>query len=155
MMSPSGGLIHDRRQKRQLRAGLAILALVALVAGVWGLFGPRSFARSFPGFGRAWPGLMLPYNEHLVRDSATFYLGFAVLLAWTAIALRRDLVHISLGAWLVTVVAHLAAHLDDLDELFTFDELDQLVGLVLTIALPVGLLVLAARMHWRSWRSSS
>ena len=69
---------------RLLRVTLVCLALSAAVIAVQGTLAPRSFYDGFP-FGRGWVESLPPYNEHLVRDVAGFYLAFTILFAWAAV----------------------------------------------------------------------
>ncbi|MDQ3916044.1 MAG: hypothetical protein M3323_12090 [Actinomycetota bacterium] len=151
VISSSGGLGRDRRHMRQLRAGLLVLAASALLPGLWGTVWPRSFFDDFPGAGSAWVAAFPPYNEHLVRDVASFYLGYGVLLLGAAVVTRRRLVQVALIAWFVSSAPHSVFHLRHLDELPGAHALAQSVLLGLMTLLPLVLLVLSARMPWRTW----
>lgn len=151
MISSSGGLSRDRRHMRQLRAGLLLLAALALVPGLWGTLGPRSFFDDFPGAGSAWVAALPPYNEHLVRDVGSFYLGFGVLLLGAAAVTRRRLVQVALIAWFVATVPHGIFHLRHLDVLDGPQAIAQSVAFGIMALLPLWLLLLTTRMPWRTW----
>lgn len=151
MISSSGGLTRDRRHMRRLRGGLLLLAAMALLPGVWGTLWPRSFFDDFPGAGNAWAAAFPPYNEHLVRDVGAFYLGYGVLLLGAAVVTRRRLVQVALVAWVAATVPHGVFHLRHLGELDTAQAVLKAVVLAVMTVLPLGLLVLSARMPWRTW----
>jgi hypothetical protein len=136
---------------RQLRAGLLFLAAFALLPGVWGTIWPRSFFDDFPGAGNAWVAAFPPYNEHLVRDVGSFYLGYGALLLGAALVTRRRLVQVSLIAWLIATIPHGIFHFRHLDALDTTQAVLQAVVLGIAILLPLWLLWLSARMPWRTW----
>jgi hypothetical protein len=73
-MSTTGQPLHVRA----VPAGVAALAVTNLVLGLWMAFSPRSFYDAIGPFG--------PYNDHYVRDVATWYLAFGGALA---VAVRR------------------------------------------------------------------
>ncbi|MFN2586849.1 MAG: hypothetical protein ABR613_01850 [Actinomycetota bacterium] len=151
MISSSGGLVRDRRHMRQLRGGLLVLAATALLPGVWGTFWPRSFFDDFPGTGAAWVAALPPYNEHLVRDVGSFYLGYGVLLLGAALVARRRVVQVALIAWFVATVPHAVFHLRHLEELPGSQALLQSGVFAVMTLLPLWLLVQTARMPWRTW----
>lgn len=92
--------------ERAQRALFASLAVIHLGLGAWMVLAPRSFFDSIGAFGE--------YNPHYLRDTATFYLAFAL---GAAIAFTRP-------AWRVPVLAitalqyviHTANHVVDVDE---------------------------------------
>ena len=63
---------------RALPAGVAALAATQLALGLWMAVSPRSFFDAIGPFGG--------YNDHYVRDVATWYLAFGAALA---VAVRR------------------------------------------------------------------
>ena len=63
---------------RALPAGVAALAATQLAIGLWMAVSPRSFFDAIGPFGA--------YNDHYVRDVATWYLAFGAALA---VAVRR------------------------------------------------------------------
>jgi hypothetical protein len=73
------------RSPQSARAALAVLLLAALTIGLTATIIPRTFYDYFP-FVAQWVELLPPFNEHLVTDVGSLYLGFAVLFAcpaWT------------------------------------------------------------------------
>src|SRR5207244_8509710 len=105
---------------RAQRVILQVLALSGLYIGAWGLANPRSFFRSFPGFGRHWTAVDGPYNQHLVRDVAAFYAALAVLAIVAAVTAEPRLIWITGCVWVVFRVPHLAYHASHLDKYGTF-----------------------------------
>ncbi|WP_431280253.1 hypothetical protein [Leifsonia poae] len=59
------------------RVLLAITIALGIYVGVWAQFFPEQFYRSFPGFGLHWIDLDGPFNEHLIRDVGSAYLGLS------------------------------------------------------------------------------
>ncbi len=96
-----------------MRLGTALLGVTAAVPGVWALAVPRNFFRDFPGLGQAWVAEFPPFNEHLVRDVGSFYLGFAVLLLLAALSADRIALRVSLTGFLVFTIPHLVFHLQN------------------------------------------
>lgn len=119
-----------------LRATMLFLAAQAAVIGIQGTLAPRSFYDGFP-FGRGWVELLPPYNEHLVRDVAGFYLAFTILFAWAAVTLARALVVPLCVAWAVFSLAHGVFHALHLEGFSTGDAIAEIGGLAAVLALPL------------------
>lgn len=136
--------VSDERDTAGLmRVGLGILSLSALAVGFWALFLPRSFYEDFPSPGRAWVSTLGPYNAHLVIDVGAMYLALGVLLAAAALSLGRELVRVSLVAWLVFAVPHFVYHAGTLHHYpLMVDKVGNVVSLGFVVLLPVVLLAL-------------
>lgn len=120
-------------------------ALIGAYVGGWAALDPRSFYDSFPGLGLIWISIDGPWNEHLVRDVGTLYLGLAAATALAA-AQRTEASAVVASrviglAWLVFSVPHLTYHALHLDGLGALDVVAQMVSLSSTIVLG-GLLML-------------
>jgi hypothetical protein len=127
------------------RAALWITAASAAGVGVVAAFAPRTFYDDFPYTGH-WVDRLPPYNEHLVTDVGGLYLGFALVLAWAALTLERQLVQAACTGWILFSVVHLVFHARHLDGFGTSDAVPELVSLAVVIALPlVALLAVRAR----------
>jgi hypothetical protein len=118
------------------RAALWLTAVSAAGAGVVAAFAPRTFYDDFP-FAGHWVDRLPPYNEHLVTDVGAFYLGFALVLAWAAATLQRQLVLAACWGWILFSVLHLVFHARHLERFGTGDAVQQLVSLGVVIALPL------------------
>lgn len=118
------------------RAALAITALSAAGVGFVAAFAPRTFYDDFPYVGH-WVDRLPPYNEHLVTDVGALYLGFALLLAWAAATLQRQLVQAACATWILFSVLHLVFHARRLDGFGTGDAIAELVSLAIVVALPL------------------
>ncbi|HEX7059333.1 MAG TPA: hypothetical protein VF176_05720 [Solirubrobacterales bacterium] len=118
------------------RWALALLALSAASIGLVAAFAPRFFYDDFP-FLTHWVDLLPPYNEHLVTDVGGLYLGFAILFAWAAWTLGRQLVRAACVAWLAVAVLHLTFHATHLDNFGTADAIAELTSLAFLLAPPV------------------
>ncbi len=130
---------------RWLRIGLGYLALLWAEVGAWALFAPRSFYDGFPGFGRTWVAVDGPYNEHLVRDVGALNLALVVVLVAAAITLSRPLVVSAALAALVWGVPHTLYHLFNRGPLSAADYAVSVGGLAFASALPLVILLTAAR----------
>lgn len=117
------------------RAALAFLALTAASIGLPATLAPRGFYDDYPFFA-SWVDLLPPYNHHLVTDVGGLYLGFAVVLAWAAWTLQRDLVNAVCAGWALMSLLHFAFHATHLDGFSTADAVAELVGLGAVLALP-------------------
>ena len=113
------------------------------MAGVWALLAPQSYYDDFPGGGRSWVLAFPPYNEHLVRDVGGLTHSLAVLLVFAAIILERRLIQAVSVAAMVYAVPHFAFHVAHLEEWSTGDQVAGTVALVLFMAIPLVLLLLA------------
>lgn len=138
-----------------MRAGLALLCVASAWTGAWAFFAPRSFYDDFPGAGRSWVSLLPPYNEHLTTDVGGFYLAFALLLAWAAVTLSRQLVGAVLTAYLLSSGLHLGYHVTHLEGYSTADKVGQTLGFVVLIVVALLVLVASARRPTSRRRSGA
>lgn len=128
------------------RIALWLTAAGAAGIGVVAAFAPRTFYRDFPYVGH-WVDRLPPYNEHLVTDVGALYLGFALVLAWAAVTLRRELVQAACWGWILFSVLHLVFHARHLDGFGGGDAAQELVSLAVVVALPLLALWAARRAH--------
>lgn len=124
------------KSSRAARAALVVLAAAAASIGFTATIAPRTFYDDFPFFDH-WVDLLPPYNEHLVTDVGGLYLGFAILFAWSAWKLQRDLVRAACAAWLAVAALHLLFHATHLHGFTTADAIGELTSLALLLAPPV------------------
>lgn len=117
------------------RIALWCLAVSAAAVGLPATIAPRSFYDGWP-FGRGWVELLPPYNQHLIGDVGGFYLAFALLFAWAAVTLRRELVVPLCVAWSLAALLHFIFHVTHLDGFTTGDAVAQTGGLALVLILP-------------------
>jgi hypothetical protein len=118
------------------RAALWLTAASAAGVGLMATFAPRTFYDDFPYVGH-WVDRLPPYNEHLVTDVGALYLGFALVLAWAAVTLARQLVQAACAGWILFSVLHLVFHARHLDGFGASDAVAELVSLAAVIALPL------------------
>jgi hypothetical protein len=118
------------------RAALWIAAASAAGVGVVAAFAPRTFYDDFPYVGH-WVDRLPPYNEHLVTDVGALYLGFALVLAWAAATLQRQLVLAACWGWILFSVLHVVFHARHLDAFGTSDAVAELTSLAAVTALPL------------------
>ncbi len=136
---------------RTRRLGLLVLAADV---GIWAELDPRSWCRSFPGFGLHWFPMLGPYNEHLARDVGGLYLALLVLSVGAAFrASDAYLVRLTAGAWLAFSIPHLIFHIAHLD---VYGPRDQVLnGVALGgVVLSAGWLLLAPRCDREGSRRS-
>jgi hypothetical protein len=97
------------------RAVLAITIIIGLYVGIWAEFFPGGFYASFPGGGLHWIDTDGPYNEHLIRDVGSFYLGLTAA-SLVAVFHRSALPGRVAGvAWGVFGILHYGYHLMHLE----------------------------------------
>ena len=118
------------------RAALWLTAASAAGVGILAAFAPRTFYDDFPYVGH-WVDRLPPYNAHLVTDVGALYLGFALVLAWAAVTLARQLVLAACWGWILFSVLHLVFHARHLEHFGTGDAVQELVSLGVVIALPL------------------
>jgi len=123
------------RSPLAVRVALWLTAASAAGVGAVAAFAPRTFYDDFPYIGH-WVDRLPPYNEHLVTDTGAFYLGFALVLAWAAVTLQRQLVLAACWGWILFSVLHLVFHARHLHGFGTGDAVEELVSLAVVIALP-------------------
>ncbi|MCG8920733.1 hypothetical protein L6E12_33750 [Actinokineospora sp. PR83] len=110
------------------RALLLVLAVVAVFIGGWAYFAAAGWYATFPGLGMNWLPRLGPYNQHLVKDVGSFYLGFAALSLAAAWRPRNTALVAAAGlAWVVFSVPHLVYHLQHLD---MYDGVDRVLNVV-------------------------
>jgi alkylhydroperoxidase family enzyme len=133
----------DKLQRRTvMRIGLLVLALPQLAIAVWALATPRGWFYEFPGGGKMWLPLYGPYDEHLVRDVASAFLGLGVLLVLAAVWMNRRVVQAAIVAYLAYQLPHAIYHVGADDRLSAGDQVLNTVGLWVTVVLAGGLLAL-------------
>jgi AhpD family alkylhydroperoxidase len=128
-----------------MRVVLGGLGLVQLVDGLWALLAPRSFYDDFPAGRGGWVSALPAFNEHLLRDVGSLFLATGVVMIWAAVVLERRLTMVALVAWLVWATPHLVYHLFNLEPYDSFDQVGNVVSLVLTVVPPAILLWLLVR----------
>jgi hypothetical protein len=126
------------------RVSLWCLAVSSAATGVPAAIAPRAFYDGFP-LGREWVAMLPPFNQHLVTDVGGFYVAFAVLFAWAAVTLRRELIVPLCTAWTVAALLHFGYHVTHLDGWDVGDAVMQTVVLGLLVVLPVSAMVFAPR----------
>ncbi|HEV7787142.1 MAG TPA: hypothetical protein VGQ28_17495, partial [Thermoanaerobaculia bacterium] len=123
------------RSPTSARAALGFLFIAAVTIGLTAAVVPQTFYDDFP-FLAHWVELLPPYNEHLVTDVGSLYLGFAVLFAWAAWTLDRTLVRAVAVAWLLSAAIHLLFHAGHLAGFSTTDAIAEIFSLALLLVPP-------------------
>jgi hypothetical protein len=97
---PASAAPADARE-RAIRTGIGVLAAVALVTGVWQALAPSSFRDALGPFG--------VYNEHFVRDIATWTLAYggALVVAVGNASWRVPLLSLGVAQGALHLVNHI------------------------------------------------
>jgi hypothetical protein len=92
------------------RVLLAATVLIGGYVGLWAEFFTNDFYRSFPGFGLHWIDIDGAFNEHLIRDIGSLYLGLGAGSVAAMIS-RSALPGRVIGlAWAVFGILHFGYH---------------------------------------------
>ena len=121
------------------RVVLALTAVSGLFIGVWAGFFSRSFYDSFPGFGLHWVSMMGAWDEHLVSDVGSFYLGLSAISIGAIFARTAGPARLAGLGWTVFGVLHFIYHLAHLMG-STFDRVGNIVSLGISALLGIVLL---------------
>ena len=125
-----------------LRGGLLYLIVTLGVSGAWSLFFPAHFWDTYPGFGLEFVEPLPAYNEHLLNDVGSLYLGFAVLFAVALWRPQALLVRASMAAFLVFGVPHFVFHAGHLAPFDAAEVVTQLFVVGSFVVVPAMLLAL-------------
>jgi hypothetical protein len=125
-----------------LRAGLVYLIVTLGLTGAWSLFFPAHFWDNYPGFGLEFVEPLPAYNEHLLNDVGSLYLGFAVLFAFALVRPSVLLVRASMAAFLVFGVPHFVFHASHLAPFDAPEVITQLILIGSFVVVPAAFLVL-------------
>lgn len=117
---------------RVLRAVLTVLAAYAGVIGAYAVLAPHGFYNNVVGV-----DLLGAYNQHLTSDVGGLYLGFALLFAWAAVTLGRELGRVAAAAFALVQAIHLGYHLAHLEPFTVAKGVEEIAGLLPLLALPV------------------
>jgi hypothetical protein len=124
------------RSRLAARVALVVLCGNCLLLGALASFAPRTFYDDFP-FISHWVERLPPYNEHLVSDVGGLYLGFAVIFAWAAWKLQRELVLAVSAGFIVVAGLHLIFHASHLGNIGTVDGVAEILTLASLLVPPL------------------
>jgi hypothetical protein len=124
------------RSRLAARVALVVMCGNCLLLGALASFAPRTFYDDFP-FISHWVERLPPYNEHLVSDVGGLYLGFAVIFAWAAWRLQRELVLAAGAGFLTVATLHLAFHASHLENFGTADGAVEILTLASLLVPPL------------------
>ncbi|MCE5287764.1 MAG: hypothetical protein LLG14_00805 [Nocardiaceae bacterium] len=123
------------------RVALGITAIPHLVTGFWAVLAPANWYANYPGFGEPLVAAEPPFNAHLASDAGVGFLAVGVLLLLAAIVGDRVLTLATAAVLFVFSAPHLVFHLLNRGDLSTTGFLTGIVGLVVSIILPVVLVL--------------
>jgi hypothetical protein len=132
--------MRDRLPANPYRFGLLAIAFFQFGVTMQSLLAPKSFYEDFP-LGRGWVEAYPEYNEHLIYDYGAYTLGALLALVLAGIWLDRRVVQLAIVSWLAGASIHFVYHAVTIDRFGTGDAIANIVGLLLYIVLPGGLLV--------------
>jgi AhpD family alkylhydroperoxidase len=140
-------MTHDQntiqRHRTAIRTILLLLGFGQALVGVTMLIDRRGWFQSFP-LGRDWVEALPPFNEHLVVDVGSLFVGIGVLAVLAGIWLERRVVIAACTAWLLYAVPHTIYHSVE-QPLGTGDAIANLTTLALTVIGPALVLALTRR----------
>ena len=125
------------------RVLLGLTVAIGLYVGVWAAFLPEAFYSSFPGFGLHWINVDGPYNEHLIRDVGSLYLGLGAASGAAMVSRSATPGRVAGLGWALFGVLHLAYHVRHLQG-SAVDIAGNVISLVLSAGLGI-ILLLPAR----------
>lgn len=129
-----------------MRPALVILAVPNLIAGWWGVIAPEHWFDTFPGWAPRLVAAIPPYNEHLATDAAAglFASGFvAAVAAWW---MQRDVVIVSMAAYLAFALPHAVFHLaNPADALATSEDVVNAGSLAIAVAIALVVMIESIR----------
>ena len=138
--APAGSLTLTGRA-RLLRGLLTALAAYAGAIGAYAVLAPHAFYVNVVGV-----DLLGRYNQHLTTDVGGLYLGFAMLFAWGAVTLGRELGRAAAAAFTLVQAIHLGYHLTHLEPFTVATGVEEIAALLPLLALPVLVVILTAKV---------
>jgi uncharacterized protein DUF4345 len=130
------------RHREWIAALLLVLGVPQAVIGLWALLAPHSFYKDFPRGGTGWVETLGAYDEHLVRDVGTLFLGLGVLLIIAAARGQRSLSVVATVIWLIYALPHTLWHYFNLGPYSAGDAIANVITLGWQVLGGVVLLVL-------------
>ena len=129
-----------------IRPALVILAVPNLIAGLWGLIAPEHWFDTFPGWAPQLVAAIPPYNEHLATDAAAGLFASGFVAAVAAIWLQREVVIVSMAAYLAFALPHVVFHLTNpADLLTTAEDAANVISLAAAVVLALGVMIESIR----------
>lgn len=129
------------RHGRAIAGLLVVLGAPQALLGLWALLAPHSFYKDFGLGGKGWVATLGAYDEHLVRDVGSLFLGLGVLLIVAAVRGQRSLSMVAAIVWLIFAIPHTIYHLFNLGPYSTGNAIANVITLGWTVV--GGLIVLA------------
>jgi AhpD family alkylhydroperoxidase len=132
---------HIDRHRGLISALLVALGAPQALIGLWALLAPRGFYDDF-GPGGGWVSALGAYDEHLVRDVGSLFVGLGVLMIVAAVRGRRSLTLTAVTVWLIFAVPHAIYHFLNLGPYDTADAVANAATLGWTVLAALIVLVL-------------
>jgi hypothetical protein len=130
------------RHREWILALLLVLGVPQAAIGLWALLAPHSFYSDFGLGGTGWVETLGSYDEHLVRDVGTLFLGLGVLLIIAAVRGQRSLSVVAAVIWLIYAFPHALWHYFNLGPYNARDAIANVITLGWQVAGGVILLLL-------------
>ena len=134
----------DRIDRHRAAIGglLFVLGAPQALIGLWALLAPHSFYKDFGLGGKGWVATLGAYDEHLVRDVGSLFLGLGVLMIIAAARGQRSLSVVAAVVWLLFAVPHAIYHFFNLGPYSTANAIANVITLLWTVVGGVLVLVL-------------
>ena len=130
------------RHRSAIAGLLVVLGAPQALLGLWALLAPHSFYKDFGLGGKGWVATLGAYDEHLVRDVGSLFLGLGVLMMIAAVRSERTLSTVAAVVWLIFAIPHAIYHFFNLGPYATGDAIANVTVLVWTVVGGVLVLVL-------------
>jgi hypothetical protein len=121
----------DRIERHRTAVGglLVVLGAPQALIGLWALLAPHSFYKDFGLGSKGWVSTLGAYDEHLVRDVGTLFLGLGVLLIIAAVRGQRSLSVVAAVVWLIYALPHALWHFFNLGPYSAGDAIGNVIAL--------------------------
>ena len=131
---------------RWVRPALVVLAVPSLIAGLWGLVAPEHWFDTFPGWAPRLVAAIPPYNEHLATDGAAGLFASGFVAAVAALWMQREIVIVSMTAYLAFALPHAVFHLaNPADALTTSEDAVNIISLTIAVVLALAVMIESIR----------
>ena len=128
------------RHRTAIAGLLVVLGAPQALLGLWALMAPHGFYKDFGLGGKGWVSVLGAYDEHLVRDVGSLFLGLGLLLLIAAVRGQRSLSTVAAVVWLIFAIPHAIYHAFNLGPYATGDAIANVITLTWTVV--GGLLIL-------------
>ncbi|HEY1596731.1 MAG TPA: hypothetical protein VGF74_15145 [Thermoleophilaceae bacterium] len=130
------------RHREPIAGLLLVLGVPQGLLGLWAFFAPHSFYKNFGIGSGSWVAALGAYDEHLVRDVGSLFVGLGVLMTIAAVRGQRSLSYTAIAVWLTFALPHMVWHMFNLGPYSTGNAIANVITLGWTVAGALIVLVL-------------